>query len=76
MKRIIVYSTSSRETRAAVAFLSWQLGREPYIEENKEISLTVGHGSPSVVLMDGDTQVAVGFWGIIKYWQENGLELC
>jgi hypothetical protein len=75
--RRLVACSMSDELRAARAFLAWQqCGKAPAIVMDAGISLRAGRGKPSVVLFEGDKQLAVGFWEIIRYWQDNGLALC
>ena len=73
---LVGYSMSD-ELRAATAFLTWQqCGRPPDVTIDVGISLRAGKGTPSVVLLRGGVQLAVGFWEITRYWQEHGLRLC
>ena len=76
MKRLVGFSMSD-EMRAAVAFLQWQqCGKSPDVMIDAGISLRAGKGTPSVVLLEDEVQLAVGFWNITRYWQEHGLCLC
>jgi hypothetical protein len=76
VKRLVGFSISD-EMKATVAFLTWQqCGKSPDVTIDAGISLRAGNGIPSVILMDGDVQLAVGFWNITTYWQEHGLCLC
>jgi hypothetical protein len=76
VKRLVGFSMSD-EMRATIAFLTWQqLGKSPDVTIDAGVSLRAGKGAPAVVLFDGDTQLAVGFWNITRYWNEQGLCLC
>lgn len=76
MKRLVGFSMSD-ELRATAAFLTWQqCGKPPDITIDTGVSLRAGKGVPSVVLFEDDTQLAVGFWNITRYWQEHGVCLC
>jgi len=76
MKRLVGFSMSD-EMYAASAFIKWQqCGKFPDTTIDVGISLKAGKGVPSVVLMDGDVQLAVGFWNIVKYWQEHEFVPC
>jgi hypothetical protein len=77
MVRKLIGCSMSGELEASIAFITWQqCGTPPEVVLDAGISLRAGKGSPAVVLLDGDVQLAVGFWGITRYWQYNGLCLC
>jgi hypothetical protein len=76
MTRLVGYYMSD-ELLATITFLTWQQrGRSPDLTIDAGISLRAGKGVPSVVLYEGDKQVAVGYWDITRYWKEKGLCLC
>lgn len=73
MKRLIYFSMND-EVLAAASFLNWQqCGVPPILEQSQEECLRIGGGVPCIVLCDGPVPLAVGFFGIIKFWQDNGL---
>ena len=75
--KIVIGFSDSDELKAIVAFVTWQqCGRAPTVEIDAGVSLRAGRGAPSVVLFEDGEQLAVGFWEVVKYWQEAGQCLC
>lgn len=75
MIKVIGYPMSD-ELLAVMAFLKWQhAGVQPEVRIDVGISLKVGKGVPSVILFDNDKQLAVGFFNIVKYWENNAMML-
>lgn len=79
MNAIIIrhYSCPS-EVDAIKALCEWQLINITKIEDKSGQALkdTKGHGDPVIYHSQTDEILAIGFFGFIRYLEENGLKLC